>query len=169
MKNLLILRHAKSSWKKADLADQDRPLSKRGKRDAARMGQLLHRQGLKPRLAISSTAKRARTTLERLIEAADLTCEARLEPELYMAGPREIIGLLRQLPDRYARVMVVGHNPGLEDLVQQLTGEAVTLPTAALVLIDCRCRHWRDLGCGERSALVQAWTPKDLSEEAPTE
>jgi phosphohistidine phosphatase len=163
MKKLLVLRHAKSSWKKAALEDHDRPLSNRGKRDAARMGRLLRRQGLKPRLAITSSAKRARTTLKRLIEAADLTCEMRLAPEFYMAGPHEIIGLLRQLPDRYAQVMVVGHNPGLEELVQQLTGETVILPTAALVLIDCRCRHWRDLGCGGRDTLVQVWRPKEFS------
>jgi phosphohistidine phosphatase len=161
MKKLLVLRHAKSSWKKAALEDHDRPLSKRGKRDATCMGQLLGRQGLNPRLAISSPAKRAHTTLERVIEAADLTCEMRLAPELYMAGPCEIIGLLRQLPDRYAHVMIVGHNPGLEELVQQLTGETLILPTAALVLIDCRCRHWRDLGCGGRDLLVQVWRPKD--------
>jgi phosphohistidine phosphatase len=169
MKRLLILRHAKSSWKKAALEDHDRPLNKRGKHDAARMGDLLRRQGLLPQLAISSTAKRARTTLDRLLDAGEMACEVQLAPEIYLASAMEIIDFLRQIPDRYTRVMVVGHNPGLEDLIQKLTGEAIGLPTAGLVLIDCGCRHWRDLDSGQTSALVQRWRPKELTDERSAE
>jgi len=167
MKRLLILRHAKSSWKKPDQEDHERPLNKRGECDAPRMGRVLRANGVLPQLAISSTAKRARATLKRLLEAANATCEVRFAPELYMAGPREIIDLLRKLPDRYPRVMVVGHNPGLEELVEQLTGEAIELPTAALALIDCKCRQWRDLDLQGTASLVQLWKPKELPDEAP--
>jgi phosphohistidine phosphatase len=163
---LLVLRHAKSSWEETDLEDHDRPLAKRGKRDAPQMGRLLREQDLLPQLAISSTAARARATLDRVMEAADADCEVRLAPEIYGAGPREIIDLLRQLPDRYTRVMVVGHNPGLEELIQRLTGESVAFPTAALARIDCDCRHWRDLDRGEKTKLVQVWRPKELADGA---
>jgi len=162
MKQLLVLRHAKSSWKRADLEDHDRPLNKRGKRDAPRMGRVLRGQDLLPQLAISSTAERARVTLERLLDAAGAACEVRVTPDLYLAGPREIVDQLRQLPNRYERVMVVGHNPGLEELIHEMTGEAVTLPTAALALIDCKCRQWSDLKLKGGAALVQVWKPKDL-------
>ena len=117
MKTLLILRHAKSSWKNTGLADHDRPLTKRGKRDAPRMGRLLRDENLTPDLIVSSTAKRALDTAEAVAEASGYEGEVESRPEFYMAGPEAYLRALRALSDDYECVMVIGHNPGLEELV----------------------------------------------------
>ena len=110
MKTLLILRHAKSSWADPGMADHDRPLNARGKRDAPRMGRLIAEQGLHPDIIVSSTAKRARSTAKRVIEAGGLTCPKCLLDELYLAAPETYINTLRQLDDTSQRVLAVGHN-----------------------------------------------------------
>ena len=164
MKQLLVLRHAKSSWKHRQLADHDRPLNKRGKRDAPRMGRLLREQGLVPDWAFSSTAKRAAKTLDLALEASGASCEAQRVQELYLASPQGIVDVLRRTPEPCARVIVVGHNPGMEDLVQGLTGEDVVMPTAALALIDCECDTWNELTLGGVERLVRFWRPKELAD-----
>jgi phosphohistidine phosphatase len=165
MKRLLILRHAKSSWKDLDLEDHDRPLNKRGERDAPRMGRLMRSEGVLPELALSSTAKRARATVEQALEAAGAACEIRLSPDLYLASPVKVVQLLRGTPERYVRVMIVGHNPGLEELVQELTGQPVTMPTAALAVVDCPCGEWNGLDLTGTADLVRFWKPKELDPE----
>jgi phosphohistidine phosphatase len=162
LKRLLILRHAKSSWKHPALEDHDRPMNKRGKRAAPRVGRLLRDEGLLPQLAVASTAKRARQTLERVLEASRASCETMLLPELYLAGTEEFLAVLRALPESVSPVLVVGHNPGLEELVGALTGRAVTLPTAALAVVDCGCARWGDLSAGGTESLVRVWTPREL-------
>jgi phosphohistidine phosphatase len=136
MKTLLVLRHAKSSWKDDSLADHDRPLNKRGKRDASRMGKLVKDEDLVPGLILSSTALRAQSTVELFVEACGFEDEIQLSRVLYAAGPEAYIDALNQVSGGYDRVMVVGHNPGLEELVEALTGEAESMPTAALARID---------------------------------
>lgn len=165
MKRLLVLRHAKSSWKNQDLRDHDRPLNKRGKRDAPRMGRLIREQGLAPEWAISSTATRARVTLDLALEESGATCEAIRAEGLYLATPADIVDVLRQTPDPVSRALVVGHNPGMEDLVQGLTGEEVVFPTAALALIDCEIERWTDLGLTGVETLVRLWKPKELADD----
>ncbi len=162
MSTLFVLRHAKSSWKNPDLADHDRPLNKRGKRDAPRMGRLMREEGLLPQLALSSTAKRARLTLDQALEAARHQCEVHLTPRLYLAGPEQIVEVLRGLPGQFERVLVVGHNPGLEELVGELTGEDVILPTAALAVVDCASQAWGELRLSGEAQLVRLWQPREL-------
>ena len=163
MKTLLVLRHAKSSWSDSTLDDHDRPLNERGERDAPRMGNLLRQQRLTPDLIISSDAVRAQMTAEAVGEAAGYGGEIRLEPLLYGAAPDDIVVVLRAAPDPNAKsVMVVGHNPGLEALVGQLTGERQDLPTAALAQIDLPIDRWRDLNETTRGTLVDLWRPKEL-------
>jgi phosphohistidine phosphatase len=123
VKTLLILRHAKSSWKDLYLADHDRLLNKRGKRDAPRMGQLLLDEGLLPDLIISSTAKRARKTVEGLLEGSGYSLEVQYTRDFYHGYPETFIAILSELDDKYEQVMVVGHNPGLEELLEVLTGD----------------------------------------------
>lgn len=165
MKRLLILRHAKSSWKHPDLRDHDRPLNKRGKRDAPRMGRLMREEGLMPELAFCSTARRARVTLKRALKEGGIDCEVRLDPDLYLATPADIVELLRDTPEPSSRVLVVGHNPGMEDLVQALTGQEVTFPTAALAVVDCDCATWTDLAMTGNESLVRLWKPRELAED----
>jgi len=157
---LLVLRHAKSSWDDAGLSDHDRPLNRRGERDAPRMGRLLREQQLLPGLALCSTALRARTTLELALEAAAWRCEVRSIPALYGAAPPEILAVVADAPPHVERVLLVGHNPGLEELVRDLTGEPITLPTAALAALDCECEAWRGLRAPAR--LAGFWKPKKL-------
>ena len=163
MKTLLLLRHAKSSWNNPALDDHERPLNKRGRRDGPRMGELLRQHGLIPELVISSDAVRARLTAEAVTEAARYAGEILLDQHLYMASPAEILSVLSKIPGSADTVMIVGHNPGLEELVEQLTGEQQDFPTAALAQIVLPIDQWSDLKLSTRGTLVGHWRPKELS------
>ncbi len=164
MKTLLILRHAKSSWRDEGMDDHDRPLNKRGKRDAPRMGQLLQSADLPPELIISSTAKRARKTASKVAKKCRYEGVIELTGELYLAPPENYLQVLRNVPDQYQRVMVVGHNPGLEELLGLLTGQHTPLPTAALANIELPINCWRDLDESSPGTLLALWRPKELEE-----
>ena len=162
MKTVLIMRHAKSSWKKADVEDHDRPLNKRGKRDAARMGALLREQALTPDLILSSTAKRARKTAEAVAEKSGCKEEAKFLRALYPGGPEEFLRVLRGLPASYERVLVIGHNPGVEEFLDMLTGEGNAMPTAAIAQVKLPIENWTDLGPETEGDLINSWSPKEL-------
>lgn len=162
MKTLLILRHAKSSWKRSELADHDRPLNKRGKHDAPRMGKLLMDEELIPELIISSTAERAKKTTELLANEMGYTGEIVYDRDLYAAWPEAYIETLCVLPDDYETVMVVGHNPGLEDLLEMLTDEVERMPTAALAQVSLPIENWRELSFDIKGELIYIWRPKEL-------
>ncbi len=164
MKTLLILRHAKSSWKEANLDDHDRPLNKRGKRDAPLMGALLRREELLPDLILSSTARRARATTELVVEESGCEGEAQFLRDLYAAGPEAYIEALSELSNHYECVMVVGHNPGLEELLEWLTGDYEPMPTAALAQVQLPIQSWEELmDLDETEAsLLNLWRPKEL-------
>src|SRR5687767_14307674 len=162
MKTLLVLRHAKSSWNDPALDDHERPLNKRGRRDAPRMGELVREYGLIPDAVISSDAVRARLTAEAVAEAARYAGEILLDRHLYLAGPADILSRLRTVQENAATVMIVGHNPGLEKLVEQLTGEREDLPTAALAQIGLPIDQWRGLNLSTRGTLVGLWRPEEL-------
>jgi len=163
MKTLLILRHAKSSWENSGLADHDRPLNKRGKRDAPRMGLLLREQGLAPDLILSSTAKRARRTASAVAESAEFQGEVKLLPELYHAGPRTYSEVLRNISNDCESVMVVGHNPGLEILLAKLAGEGERLPTASLAHLQLGIDSWGEFNLDVEARLVGLWRPRELA------
>ncbi|MEJ2747135.1 MAG: histidine phosphatase family protein [Anaerolineae bacterium] len=162
MKTLLILRHAKSSWENAQLTDYERPLNKRGKRDAPRMGKLLREQDLVPDLIITSSAERALSTAEAVALASGYEQEIRATRSFYHADPAAYIDALRQLDDSLERVMVVGHNPGMEELVEELTGFWEVMSTAALAQVSLPVNHWHDLDEDVTGELVNLWEPKKL-------
>src|SRR4029453_3692753 len=122
MKTLLLLRHAKASWKDEGLDDHDRPLNKRGKRDAPRMGQLLKNENLLPDFLVAASARRARKTGGDVIQHSGYRGETRSTGELYNAGQDELLALVAGLPVAAKRVLLIGHNPGLEELLEALTG-----------------------------------------------
>jgi len=161
MKTLLVLRHAKSSWSDPALDDHERPLNKRGRRDAPRMGALVREHGLIPDVVVSSDAVRARLTAEAVVEAARYEGEILLDQRLYAASPDDIISLLRTVREKAESVMIVGHNPGLEELVAQLSGEPQDLPTAALAQIVLPIDRWRDLTLSTRGVLSGHWRPEE--------
>lgn len=162
MKTLLILRHAKSSWKEAGLTDHERPLAKRGKRDAPRMGTLLRDEDLLPDLILCSTAKRAFTTAEIVADESGFEGEMRLSRDLYSFDPEPYLEALADLEYEYERVMVVGHNPGLEELIDILTGEYNRFPTAALAQVRLPIARWAELDDETEGKLVNLWRPKEL-------
>jgi len=163
MKTLLVLRHAKSSWNDPQLDDHERPLNERGRRDGPRMGKLVQEYGLIPDIVISSDAVRARLTAEAVAAAARYVGEIVLDPHLYLASPADILSLLRTVRENAETVMIIGHNPGLEELVEQLTDERHDLPTAALAHIVLEIDQWRDLTLSTRGTLLGHWRPKELT------
>ena len=162
MKTLLLLRHAKSSWKQPELADHDRPLNKRGKRTAPHMGALLQDEDLIPDLILCSSAARTHHTALIVAKACTYVGEIKQTRKLYLAEPEDYIEVLRQVAEKHARVLVVGHNPGLEALIETLTGEAMVMPTAALAYVELSLKRWRDLDLNTECKLVNVWRPKDL-------
>ena len=165
MKTLLVQRHAKSSWKHPELSDHDRPLNKRGKRDAPRMGRLVAAQGLRPDVVVSSTARRARRTAEEVARHAGCEGAVQLDRRLYLASPDEIVDVVRGVAGSARRVMVVGHNPGLEDLVARLAGRHETLPTAALAALRLSIRSWTELTASTAGDLAGPWRPRELPDD----
>jgi phosphohistidine phosphatase len=163
MKTLLVLRHAKSSWNDPALDDHERPLNERGSRDGPRIGELLREYGLIPDIVISSDALRAQLTAQAVAEAARYAGEILLDRRLYIASAADIILLLRTVRENAEKIMIVGHNPGLEELVEQLTGERQDLPTAALAQIVLPIDRWRDLKLSTRGTLSGHWRPGELT------
>ena len=162
MKTLLLLRHAKSSWKDEELDDHDRPLNSRGKRDAPRMGQLIRDENLLPDVILCSSAKRCRKTAEHVIEASGYRSEMRTTGELYEADGEKLRQALASLADNPATVLLIAHNPGLEELLEALIGEYTPLTTAALAKIEIPVRNWHDLNEKTRGNLIQLWQPREL-------
>ncbi|MGO4123679.1 histidine phosphatase family protein [Inquilinus sp. YAF38] len=167
MKTLILLRHAKSDWADPALADHDRPLAERGRDAAPKMGAWLKTHGPKPDLVLCSTATRARQTLALALEALGAAPETRFDRGLYLAGGAGVLARLRQAPDEAATVLLVGHNPDLEQLARRLatTGDKAALarlaekyPTAGLAVIELPVERWAEAGPGGR--LVAFETPR---------
>lgn len=162
MKALLLLRHAKSSWKHPELADYDRPLNKRGKRDAIRMGRLLEKEDLIPDAILSSTAVRAQDTAAAVAKSCGYAGRITVVKSLYMSGPEGYVEILRGLPDNLRVVLVVGHNPDLEEYLNILTKQSQAMPTAALAFVKLRIKSWSALDYKTKGRLVTVWRPKEL-------
>lgn len=162
MKTLLILRHAKSSWSHPELSDHERPLNKRGKRDAPRIGELLRVEGLVPDVIMSSTARRAQETAERVIDASGFDGNMLLIPEFYHGNYETILELLREVPDNAECVMIIGHNPDLEEFIENLTDDYARLSTASLVKIEVPIQRWKELRETVTGRLIDVWHPSRL-------
>ncbi len=162
MKSLLILRHAKSSWKNRNLSDHDRPLNKRGKRDAPRIGLLLRREGIIPDLIITSSAERALTTVEAVADACGYGEEIRVERSFYHGSSTVYYEILSKLPEFVSRVLVVGHNPGLENFLEDLIGRWERLPTAALASLTLPLNSWTEFDEEVEGHLEDLWLPREL-------
>jgi len=164
MKILLLLRHAKSSWKDESISDFDRPLNERGKKAAQTIGRYIRKQKIMPDLVLSSPAVRARETTGIITTTAKLTAEIRYDQRIYEADPPRLVQVLSQLEDTFSSVLLVGHNPGIEDLLSLLTGSSQHMPTAALAKIRLE-------GVGDWSEISQAKAmlelmikPRDITE-----
>jgi phosphohistidine phosphatase len=168
MKRLYLLRHAKSSWDDQTLADHDRPLASRGRRAAKVMAKHLGRKGISPELVMCSPSTRTRQTLKRLAPGLGKNADVQIEPELYAATARDLLEVLHKVPDEVESVMLIGHNPGIQDLTLSLaiTGSEIPrvrrkFPTAALATLQLN-GTWRELAPGS-AELVSLVKPKELS------
>lgn len=171
-RELLILRHGKSDWK-TGAADFDRPLKDRGKRAAQRIGVWLWQQELRPDRVSSSPAERAITTAHKCCKSMDVPVSTIVEdPRIYEADLASLLRVLEDVPVEASRVMLVGHNPGLEELLLYLAGSSVTvaedgklLPTATLAHLDMPA-SWSGLqaGCARLQRILR---PRELPEGFP--
>lgn len=165
MKTLLLLRHAKSDWDNSSLRDFDRPLADRGKRDAPRMGRALKERGPAPDLIVSSPAARAKATAEAAIKSGGFTNSLQFDEGIYDASTPELLRIVRRLPDEMSCVLMVGHNPGFEGLVNRLSGAQERMTTAALAAIEFQVDRWEDVEDGQ-GKLLWFLTPKHLQDKS---
>ena len=163
MLTLLILRHGKAAPEGAG-SDHERPLTKHGKRAAELVGKLLRDDDLLPDRIISSNAQRAIDTARRVAKAAGFASEIAERADLYLAEPDAYIAALRAEPRDAQRVLVVGHNPGLEALALLLTGEPTSLPTAGLVVCQLPIAQFSELTLQVRGKMARFCAPRNLDD-----
>lgn len=164
-KQLLIMRHAKSSWSNEGLTDFERPLNKRGLRVAPEMAKYIHLQGLVPDLIVSSSAVRARQTAELFVENCEDVSEDQLllNKGFYHAPAETYLEYLGEITeDSVSIVMFVGHNPGMEDLIETLGGGWETMPTAAVAHFELGFERWSEFGKPIKATLKKIWRPKEV-------
>ncbi|TMD98997.1 MAG: histidine phosphatase family protein [Chloroflexi bacterium] len=168
MTTLHLLRHAKSSWADEELSDHDRPLAPRGRRAATAMAELLRERGVAPELVLCSSARRARETLDLVGPALAPGARVLVEDGLYGASAEELLERLRRVPAPTASVMLVGHNPSMQDLALALAAPGAEterlrakFPTGALATLRIPAGGWADLR--RRGAeLVDLVLPREL-------
>ncbi len=168
MKTLLLMRHAKSSWKNKSLEDKKRPLKERGKRDAKQMGLILHENELVPQVILCSSAKRAKQTAGQVIKATKFNGMCLFLDEYYMAEPEDYLAQLKDLADEYERVLLIGHNPGMEMLLQIMDNKIEAMPTGALAYLSLTLDSWSNISTETAGELVGFWIP-EMEKEAEKE
>lgn len=163
MKKLFIVRHAKSSWDHPELNDFDRPLNKRGKKNAPEMGQRLANRSVRPDAIITSPAKRAAATARRISEAISFPLSAiQKEPQFYHGSTQDMVQVMKSVDDGIDTLMIFGHNPGLTDLTNHLSGSDIyNIPTCGIAEIDFDILSWSNL-TGGLGNLVSFDYPKKV-------
>lgn len=151
MKRLYVIRHAKSSWSDPALGDFDRPLNKRGKRDAPFMGTRLKEGGAKPDMIVTSPAKRAIKTARAIAKALGFPAKKIVEETaVYEASLYDLLAVVRKIPDSCGEVVIVGHNPGFSDLAGYLASDSnIYMPTCAVCCVDLDVDSWADVSGGD--------------------
>jgi phosphohistidine phosphatase len=144
MKTLFLLRHAKAVSTSEALRDLDRSLSDQGREQAERVGKYLKQQNISFDLVLSSTALRARETTELVLTAAGSTSEVRYEQRIYEASAQQLLELVCEIEKEKNEVLLVGHNPGLEELLKRLTGRFETMGTSTLAKIALGASAWTE-------------------------
>lgn len=174
MKRLLLLRHAKTEPGGAGVDDHERALMARGREDAPKLGRHIRAKDYAPELIFSSTSRRTVETVELVTDALPGVARIDYLEALYLAEPEVLLSVVRLAPDKIKTIMIVGHNPGMEQLATALAREPVKrrekdrfdqieekFPTAALAVLDFEVARWRDIGPGE-GALKDFVRPRDL-------
>jgi len=170
MKTLTVMRHAKSSWDDPGLNDFDRPLNARGRKAARAMGKELKHRGFKFDQVIASPAMRVRETLNDFADGYGQKLEIEFRPEIYESTVDRLLRLVREIPESVTAPLLVGHNPGLQELLVELTHDdsdkhrhriSGKFPTAAVAIVRFPAARWSDIepDSGEIAELI---VPKDL-------
>lgn len=161
MKRLTLIRHAKSDWSSGAAGDHERPLNDRGRRDAPEMGRRLLDRSIGFDLVLASDARRARETIEAIRSAMGAAAGKLLvEPALYLAGPERLLALVTGQDAAVGHLALVGHNPGLSELAQQLGAAVDDLPTCGIVTFEFpEMKSWKELS-GPSAARVMIDLPK---------
>lgn len=162
MKTVCFIRHAKSSWDQAGLADIDRPLNIRGKVTAPLMAKILAERGFKPDLIISSTAKRARQTAKFFRKEYGIKKdEMQIEPLIYGGDEQAIFDILRKLPDTMDTVFLFGHNPTMNYLAALFSEDHIHVPTCGILVVELNISSWKDVQ-PDHTALKHFIYPKQF-------
>jgi phosphohistidine phosphatase len=162
MKTLMILRHAKAEPIEDGQADRDRPLAPRGEKDALRIGHWLKEQQLLPDWIVSSSAVRAKTTAQLVADACGYEKTIDLRHELYLASPVTYVQVLHEIGDDAERILVVGHNPTLDELLYLLCGHHDGFPTGGLAVVELQAATWEEVRLPTQHKLVQFVRGKEL-------
>jgi|HubBroStandDraft_6_1064221.scaffolds.fasta_scaffold35251_3 phosphohistidine phosphatase len=176
MRRLILLRHAKS-LSDATMKDKDRPLNARGRGDAPRMGGYMHHKRYLPQLVLCSSAKRTVETWELLGAELDISADVRISDALYLASAGAMEKTIRAVDAKVSALLVIGHNPGLEECAQALArapGSAkerkleeelqTKFPTCALAVLDFEVDEWSRMAAAS-AQLFDFMRPKDLKDE----
>lgn len=165
MKTILLCRHAKSSWKDLSLADRDRPLNKRGKRNVPEMGRRLAERGITPDAVISSPAVRAVKTANRLVRELGFPKKnIQVRPAIYETSPTLLLALIRNLPETQETVILVGHNPEFTTLANILGNlHIINVPTCGIVALEFCVNTWEEIMEGKGSLVFFDYPKKDAT------
>ncbi len=165
MKRLYIIRHAKSSWKDSSLNDYDRPLSKRGKRDAPMMGERLLQLPVKADLVMSSPALRAAKTARKIAKAIDYP-KKKIEyrKELYTDSENDVLNTIHSIDNRFDEVLMIGHNPAFTDVAETLSGATIdNIPTCGVFVMDHDVQSWDEIQPGTGHMVLFDYPKKKAS------
>ncbi len=162
MKTLLLMRHAKSSWSDESLPDHDRPLNDRGLRDAPNMAKWLAKTLQTPELIISSTATRARSTAEQMLESRHIDCPLLIDRRLYHASGHEMTEVAREVDNEVDCLMLIAHNPGMQQFASSFGDGYFLFPTAAVAVIELPIDDWFRFTTETQGKMRAFCRPKEL-------
>ena len=162
MKTLFLLRHAKAENPASGTTDLKRALNERGRGEAQAVGTFLKNQSAKFDLVLCSPAARAKETTELVLAAAEFTASVRYDQRIYEAGPLRLLEVISEIEEERSAVLVVGHNPGMEELLHLLTARAELLATGTLTKIDLDVDNWCSL-TQDKAVLDWIVKPKELA------
>jgi phosphohistidine phosphatase len=161
-KILLLLRHGKSSWDDPNLSDSERPLNNRGKQNASTMGNFLKKENIVPDLIISSTAKRANKTATIIAKKSGYDKKILESNLLYGATADDYISVIRNINNDHEMVLLVGHNPTIEEVVERIIGERHIMRTCSLAHIDLSIDSWKKFDYGVKCELIDMIHAREL-------
>ena len=163
MKKLLLLRHGKSSWDNPDLADHERPLTNRGKESASIIGKFLKKENLIPDLIISSTAKRANKTADIISKKSGYDKKIFQSEALYNGSSEDYTNIIHEIADKNKTILLVGHNPAIEEVIERITAEKKIMKTCSLAHIDLCIDSWKNFHYRKKYKLIDLINVRELN------